>query len=61
MSLAKHLARGVLALCAAVALCAAPAFAQAPPEPEGYRLDNYHAPTPATLKGATRARHPAGV
>ncbi len=24
-----------------------------PPEPEGFRLDNYHAPTPATLKGAT--------
>ncbi|WP_018406105.1 PQQ-dependent catabolism-associated CXXCW motif protein [Methylocystis rosea] len=53
MSLAKHLASGLLALCAAVALYAAPAFAQAPPEPEGYRLDNYHAPTPATLKGAT--------
>ncbi|MGZ9116778.1 MAG: PQQ-dependent catabolism-associated CXXCW motif protein, partial [Methylocystis sp.] len=53
MSLAKHLASGLLALCAAVALCASPAIAQAPPEPEGYRLDNYHAPTPATLKGAT--------
>ncbi len=24
-----------------------------PPEPDGYRLDHYHAPTPATLKGAT--------
>jgi PQQ-dependent catabolism-associated CXXCW motif protein len=24
-----------------------------PPEPEGYRLGSYHAPTPATLKGAT--------
>ena len=24
-----------------------------PAEPEGYRLDNYHARTPATLKGAT--------
>ncbi|MEF3366577.1 PQQ-dependent catabolism-associated CXXCW motif protein [Methylocystis sp. 9N] len=23
-----------------------------PPEPESYRLDNYHAPTPLTLKGA---------
>ena len=23
-----------------------------PPEPEGYRLDNYRAPVPATLKGA---------
>jgi PQQ-dependent catabolism-associated CXXCW motif protein len=25
----------------------------APPEPEGYRLENYHAATPATLQGAT--------
>jgi PQQ-dependent catabolism-associated CXXCW motif protein len=26
--------------------------AAAPPEPRGYRNDAYHAPTPATLKGA---------
>lgn len=38
----------------AVAL-AAPAVAETaprPPEPQGYRLDNYRAPVPATLKGA---------
>lgn len=29
------------------------AYAQAPPEPEGYRLEEYRAPTPLTLKGAT--------
>jgi PQQ-dependent catabolism-associated CXXCW motif protein len=29
------------------------AAAASPPEPEGYRLDAYRAPTPATLKGAT--------
>jgi PQQ-dependent catabolism-associated CXXCW motif protein len=29
------------------------AQSQAPPEPEGYRLDNFRAPTPATLAGAT--------
>jgi PQQ-dependent catabolism-associated CXXCW motif protein len=27
--------------------------AEAPPELEGYRLDDYRAPTPATLKGAS--------
>jgi PQQ-dependent catabolism-associated CXXCW motif protein len=32
---------------------AASAQESSPAEPEGYRLDNYHAPTPATLKGAT--------
>ena len=36
-------------------VAAIPSSAQEPPpaEPEGYRLDNYHARTPATLKGAT--------
>jgi PQQ-dependent catabolism-associated CXXCW motif protein len=29
------------------------AFSQAPPEPEDYRLKDYRAPTPSTLKGAT--------
>jgi PQQ-dependent catabolism-associated CXXCW motif protein len=29
------------------------AYGQAPPEPEGYRLENFRAPTPGTLKGAT--------
>ena len=30
------------------------AFAESPaPEPDGYRTENYRAPTPATLKGAT--------
>lgn len=40
---------------AALALClllAAPAAA-APPEPQGYRMDNYKAPTPATIAGGT--------
>ena len=41
-------------LCAALVV-ACPVFAMEPPppEPEGYRLDAYHAPTPATLKGAS--------
>lgn len=29
------------------------ALEPAPAEPEGYRLDTYHAPTPTTLKGAS--------
>jgi PQQ-dependent catabolism-associated CXXCW motif protein len=33
--------------CAAVLLCA-----DAPPEPPGYRMDDYRAPVPATLRGA---------
>jgi len=28
-------------------------YGQVPPEPEGYRLKDYRAPTPATLRGAT--------
>lgn len=46
--------RFAVALTAAVALVA-PAAAEtaaSPPEPETYRLDNYRAPVPATLKGA---------
>jgi PQQ-dependent catabolism-associated CXXCW motif protein len=46
----------VAALIAVLAL-ATPAAAETPtpppPEPEGYRLDAYRAPVPATLKGAT--------
>ncbi|MBP0580606.1 PQQ-dependent catabolism-associated CXXCW motif protein [Labrys sp. LIt4] len=34
-------------------LGALPAHAGPPPEPSGYRLDDYRAPTPATLAGAT--------
>jgi PQQ-dependent catabolism-associated CXXCW motif protein len=43
----------VLAL-SALALSALDAVAgdAAPPEPDGYRIDNYRAPTPDTLKGA---------
>jgi PQQ-dependent catabolism-associated CXXCW motif protein len=43
-----------LTLIAAIAL-AAPAVSETarPPEPETYRLDNYRAPVPATLKGAS--------
>lgn len=32
--------------------CSAPAFAVAVPEPDGYRMDQYGAPTPETLHGA---------
>ena len=41
----------LLALCAWVAT--GPAFAGEVPEPEGYRLDEYRAPVPDTLAGAT--------
>jgi PQQ-dependent catabolism-associated CXXCW motif protein len=41
---------GVLLLCAIAAAAAARAEAP-PPEPEGYRLDDYRAPTPATVVG----------
>src|SRR5205807_2568109 len=42
---------GLLALLLAIA--AGPALAQAPvPEPDGYRTQDYRAPTPATLSGA---------
>jgi PQQ-dependent catabolism-associated CXXCW motif protein len=34
-------------------LAAAPVRAEAPPEPGDYRQDDYRAPTPATLQGAT--------
>jgi PQQ-dependent catabolism-associated CXXCW motif protein len=45
---------GIAVAAAALAFAlAASAQEPSPPEPEGYRLDNYHAPTPATLKGAT--------
>ncbi|MDZ5452303.1 PQQ-dependent catabolism-associated CXXCW motif protein [Labrys sp. ZIDIC5] len=36
-----------------LALATLPAQAGPPPEPSGYRLDDYRAPTPATLAGAT--------
>lgn len=36
----------------AVFMLTAAARAEGPPEPEGYRLDDYRAPTPATLYGA---------
>ncbi len=39
----------LLALCCALA--AGSASAQAPPEPDGYRLDAYQAPVPATVLG----------
>src|ERR1700675_3366610 len=46
--------RGKLAgLIAATLALALPAHAQEnPPEPEGYRTDNYRSPVPATLAGA---------
>src|SRR5262245_46339473 len=36
----------------ALLLTPMPAFAQAPPEPKGYRTEDYRKPTPATLEGA---------
>ncbi|GAA0597141.1 quinoprotein dehydrogenase-associated putative ABC transporter substrate-binding protein [Caenispirillum bisanense] len=38
---------------AATATAAAPAEAAAVPEPDGYRMDAFRAPTPTTLQGAT--------
>ena len=38
---------GLIALSIGVAIAEAP-----PPEPDAYRLDNYRAPTPVTLRGA---------
>ena len=46
-------ARSAFALLAWALLSPMVAIAQAPPEPEGYRLENLRAPTPATLRGAT--------
>jgi len=44
----------VLALLAAFPATPAEAGTKAaPPEPDGYRMDNFRAPVPATLKGAT--------
>ncbi|CAM5767226.1 hypothetical protein LMIY3S_02090 [Labrys miyagiensis] len=52
--------RDSLALLAlALAGATVPAWAEAPAEPEGYRLDNYKAPTPRTLHGATVLATPA--
>lgn len=46
---------GGIAVVVMALIVALPVLAQETPpvEPEGYRLENYHAPTPATLKGAT--------
>jgi PQQ-dependent catabolism-associated CXXCW motif protein len=46
-------ARSAFALLAWAWISATAADAQAPPEPEAYRLENFRAPTPATLRGAT--------
>lgn len=50
--------RRMLAAMSAVMLClvaqtGGAASQQSPPEPSGYRLDKYRAPTPASLHGAT--------
>ena len=42
--------RSVMTLGLALAIAAA--APSAPPEPTGYRMDNYRSPTPATLRGA---------
>ena len=44
--------RAALVLAALVALAPVPAPAQPVPEPEGYRMEAYRAPVPATLEGA---------
>jgi PQQ-dependent catabolism-associated CXXCW motif protein len=41
------------AMAAALALLTTAAAAQAPPEPQGYRLDAYRAPTPSTVAGGS--------
>ena len=43
--------RALTALFAVLPLCAA-GLANLPPEPQGYRMEDYRAPTPATLRGA---------
>ena len=45
----RGLAGILLAMLSLIAMAYA---ADAPPEPDGYRTDNYRAPVPATLKGA---------
>jgi hypothetical protein len=45
--------RVVICLALAAILSAAPARAAEITEPEGYRLEDYRAPTPATLRGAS--------
>jgi PQQ-dependent catabolism-associated CXXCW motif protein len=50
---ASHVLAGLVVAVLALAMSAFAAVAgEAPPEPDGYRLDNYRAPTPDTLKGA---------
>lgn len=44
--------RAAFAALAAALLSAAPGLAEAPPEPDGYRIENVRSPTPATLRGA---------
>ena len=44
--------RGLIAAAAAWLVVAAAVAQESPPEPESYRLDNYRAPVPATLRGA---------
>jgi len=46
----RRLTAGVAALLASVALAS---VLGAAPEPEGYRLDDYHAPVPSSVKGGT--------
>ena len=54
MTRGRSLRAGLLLLLAALGLApSAAAETAAPNEPAGYRLENYRAPVPATLKGAT--------
>ncbi len=45
------MARTIVALAAVLRLAITASAAETPPEPEGYRFDAYHAPTPLTVVG----------
>jgi len=49
----RQMARRCTAAFCALAVIGATAAGAPPPEPSGYRMDDYRAPTPATLHGAT--------
>lgn len=49
----RQLAAMLAVLAVAAAVRAEAEFAEAPPEPSGYRQNDYRSPTPATLQGAT--------
>jgi PQQ-dependent catabolism-associated CXXCW motif protein len=50
---AKQTPRSIVGLVLALLLALDSSARAAPPEPQGYRLDDYRAPTPATVAGGT--------